>query len=173
MNIENKKFVKNFIWNVLGTGLNSFNSLFFLIIVTRINGIDDAGVFSIGIAIALIMYTIGLYSGRLCQVTDIENKITDKDYVANRSITCGFMLVLSIILVLIRGYSPYKATIILLLCLFKGLEAFDDILYGIMQKNEMLYKVGQSLFLKSLVRNFRASYNRFNNKKSYYFTFST
>ena len=61
MNIENKKFVKNFIWNVLGTGLNSFNSLFFLIIVTRINGIDDAGVFSIGIAIALIMYTIGLY----------------------------------------------------------------------------------------------------------------
>lgn len=163
MNIENKKFLKNFVWNVLGTGLNSFNSLFFLIIVTRINGVDDAGIFSIGIAIALIMYTIGLYSGRLCQVTDIENKITDKDYVVNRILTCGFMMLLSVFIVIVRGYSPYKMAVILLLCLFKGLEAFDDILYGIMQKNEMLYKVGQSLFLKSLLRNFRIINSRFNN----------
>ncbi len=146
---EKKKFIKNFMWNVLGTGLNSFNSLFFLIIVTRINGINDAGIFSIGVAIALIMYTIGLYSGRLCQVTDIENKITDKDYVINRAFTCVVMFLISIGIVLIRGYDLYKAGIILLLCLFKALEAFDDIFYGIMQKNEMLYKVGQSLFIKS------------------------
>ena len=54
---EKKKFIKNFMWNVLGTGLNSFNSLFFLIIVTRINGINDAGIFSIGVAIAFLMMT--------------------------------------------------------------------------------------------------------------------
>ena len=90
-----------------------------------------------------------MYSGRLCQVTDIEKKITDKDYVINRAFTCIVMFLISIGIVLIRGYDLYKAGIILLLCLFKALEAFDDIFYGIMQKNEMLYKVGQSLFIKS------------------------
>ena len=32
---------KNVIWNTLGLTFNSFNSLFFLIIINRINGIDD------------------------------------------------------------------------------------------------------------------------------------
>ncbi len=75
MTSQRKIFLKNFIWNMLGTGFNSFNSLFFLVIVTRINGIQDAGIFSIAWATAYILYTIGLYSGRLCQVTDTENKI--------------------------------------------------------------------------------------------------
>jgi len=151
MDKENKKFLKNFIWNLLGTGLNSFSSLFFLIIITRVNGIEEAGIFSIGIAIAMIIYTVALYSGRLCQVTDIKNKTTDKEYIVNRVITCFIAFVISIVIVLFRGYTEEKFIIILLLCLFKILEAFDDILYGIMQKNEMLYKVGKSLFLKSLL----------------------
>ena len=90
---ERKEFLKNFIWNSLGTGINSFNSLFFLIIVTRINGLETAGIFSIAYATATILYTLAMYSGRLCQVTDIENKIKDKDYIKNRALTCLIMLI--------------------------------------------------------------------------------
>lgn len=150
MTNEKKIFLKNFIWNVLGTGLNSFNSLFFLIIVTRINGINDAGIFSIAYSTALILYTIGLYSGRLCQVTDIENKVKDKDYIINRLITCSGMLLSAIVFVFSKQYSPYKMGVFLLLSLYKATEAFSDILYGIMQKNDLLYKSGQSLTIKSL-----------------------
>lgn len=153
MDLEKKKFIKNFSWNVLGTGLNSFNSLFFLIIITRINGITQAGIYSIGIAIALILYTIALYSGRLCQVTDIENKITDKDYVINRALTSIFAMILAFFVVFVRGYTGEKLIIVLLLCTFKALEAFDDILYGIMQKNEMLYKVRTIFIFKICFRN--------------------
>lgn len=150
MTDEKKVFLKNFIWNILGTGLNSFNSLFFLIIVTRINGINDAGIFSIAYSTALILYTIGLYSGRLCQVTDIENKVKDKDYITNRVITCILMIVMALIFVFLKQYSPYKMGIFILLCIYKSTEAFGEILYGIMQKNELLYKSGQSLTIKSL-----------------------
>ena len=150
MTQDRKIFLKNFIWNILGTGLNAFNSLFFLIIVTRINGINDAGIFSIAYSTALILYTIGLYSGRLCQVTDIENKVKDKDYIVNRSITCILMIAISIVFVFIKNYTPYKMGIFILLCVYKATEAFADILYGIMQKNEMLYKSGQSLTIKSI-----------------------
>ena len=119
MTNEKKTFLKNFIWNLMGTGLNSFNSLFFLIIVTRINGINQAGIFSIAYSTALILYTIGLYSGRLCQVTDIENKVKDKDYMINRIITCILMIIIAIIFVFIKQYSPYKMGIFILLCKYK------------------------------------------------------
>ena len=151
MKVENKKFAKDFIWNTLGTGLNSFNSLFFLIIVTRINGINDAGIFSIAYSTALILYTIGLYSGRLCQVTDTENKIKDKDYILNRAITCLLMIILGAGFLAIKQYPAYKTMVFILLCIFKATEAFAEIIYGIMQKQDLLYRVGQSLTIKSLV----------------------
>lgn len=155
MTEEKKIFLKNFIWNILGTGLNSFNSLFFLIIVTRVNGvnsegINEAGIFSIAYSTALILYTIGLYSGRLCQVTDIENKIKDKDYIVNRAITSILMIVIAIGFVFIKQYAPYKMGVFILLCVYKATEAFAEIFYGIMQKNDLLYKSGQSLTIKSI-----------------------
>lgn len=151
MDSEKKLFLKNFIWNSLGTGINSFNSLFFLIIVTRVNDIQTAGIFSIAYATATILYTLAIYSGRLCQVTDIENRIKDKDYIINRALTCFIMLIGASVLLLIKQYSNFKTTIFALLAIFKALEAFSDIFYGIMQKNEILYKSGQSLSIKGFV----------------------
>lgn len=148
---EKKEFLKNFIWNSLGTGINSFNSLFFLIIVTRINGIETAGIFSIAYATATILYTLAMYSGRLCQVTDIENKIKDKDYITNRALTCFIMLIGATAFLCIKQYSSFKTSIFALLAIFKGIEAFSDILYGVMQKNKLLYKSGMSLSLKGFV----------------------
>ena len=92
-----------------------------------------------------------MYSGRLCQVTDIENKIKDKDYIANRALTCLIMLIGAAGFLAIKQYSGFKTTIFALLAIFKGLEAFSDILYGVMQKNDILYKSGQSLCLKGFV----------------------
>lgn len=151
MDSEKKAFLKNFIWNSLGTGINSFNSLFFLIIVTRVNDIQTAGIFSIAYATATILYTLAMYSGRLCQVTDIENKIKDKDYIANRAFTCFIMLIGATGFLVIKQYTGFKTTIFALLAIFKGLEAFSDILYGVMQKNDILYKSGQSLTLKGFI----------------------
>lgn len=151
MDSEKKLFFKNFIWNSLGTGINSFNSLFFLIIVTRVNDIHTAGIFSIAYATATILYTLAMYSGRLCQVTDIENKISDKDYITNRIITCLMMFLGAAGFLLIQQYSGFKTMIFALLAIFKGIEAFSDILYGVMQKNDILYKSGQSLSLKGFI----------------------
>lgn len=151
MNSEKKLFLKNFIWNSLGTGINSFNSLFFLIIVTRVNDIQTAGIFSIAYATATILYTLAMYSGRLCQVTDIKNRIKDNDYIATRFLTCILMLIGATGFLLIKQYSGFKTIIFALLAIFKGLEAFSDILYGVMQKNDLLYKSGMSLSLKGFI----------------------
>ena len=160
MNSEEKKsFFKNFIWNSLGTGINSFNSLFFSIAVTIINGLNAAGIFSIAYATGSILYTVAMYSGRLCQVTDVENKVKDKDYILNRTLTCMFMAICAATYLIIKRftgpieirYSGFKITIFVLIAMFRGIEAFSDILYGIMQKNGYLYKSGQSLTMKGFI----------------------
>ena len=148
---EKVNFKKNFIWNILGTGFNSFNSLFFMIIVTRVNQIEKAGIFTLAFSTACILYIIGTYAGRIYQVTDNNKNITDKDYLVNRIISCSAMMIVTILFVIIRGYDFYKITIFLLLAFFKCIEAFSDCIYGIFQKNEQLYKVGQSYFIKSLL----------------------
>ena len=149
---ERTLFVKNFVWNILGTGFNSFNSLFFLIIVTWVNGVEQAGIYSIACATALILYAVALYSGRLCQVTDTENKVTDKDYIGNRIFTCIVTMIIAIVFsVFIQGYRDIKLWACLLLTFYKVTEALSEIFYGIMQKTDILYKSGQSLTIKSLV----------------------
>lgn len=148
---KDKQFKRNFIWNTLGTGLNAFNSLFFMIAVTRLNGIDDAGIFSIAFSTACIIYFIGLYAGRIYQVTEPDKTITNKEYIVNRIITVISMIILVISFCLIRGYTTYKTIVFILLTLYKGVEAFSEVVYGVLQKNEKLELVGKSLFFKSLL----------------------
>ena len=148
---KNKQFSKNFIWNTLGTGFNAFNSLFFMIIVTRINGVDEAGIFTLAFSTATILYSIGIYAGRIYQVTELNKEISDKDFIASRIITSILMIVLILGFCLIRGYDIEKLIIFLLLTIYKVLEAFSDVIYGILQKHENLDIVGKSLFIKSLL----------------------
>lgn len=148
---KNKQFRKNFIWNIIGTGFNAFNSLFFMISVTRINGVENAGIYTIAYSTACILYMIGIYAGRIYQVTENNKKITDKDYIFNRVISCSAIIFISFVFVIIRGYDLYKSSIFIILAVYKALEAFCDVLYGIFQKNDFLDKAGKSSFIKALI----------------------
>lgn len=146
----NKNVRRNFIWSMIGSTFNAFNSLFFMIIVTRINGINDAGIFTFAFSTACLFYIIGSYAGRTYQVTDNSKEITDSDYIYSRFVTCISMIVLSICFCLIRSYNIYKSIVIVLLVFFKSLEAFSEVLYAIIQKEDQLYKVGISMTIKAL-----------------------
>lgn len=148
---KDKQFRKNFIWNIIGTGFNAFNSLFFMIAITRINGVENAGIYTIAYSTACILYMIGIYAGRIYQVTENNKSITDKDYILNRVMSCAAIVFFSIFFVIIRGYDIYKSSIFIILTLYKALEAFVDVLYGIFQKNNYLDKAGKSCFIKAVL----------------------
>lgn len=148
--IDKNKFKKNFLWNVIGMTCNCFNSLFFMILITRINSMDDAGIFTLSFSIACLVYYIGTYAGRVYQVTNVNDSITDSDFIIHRAITCVMMVFISLMYCFISGYSLYKFTVVILLCIYKSLEAFSDVLYGVIQKNNNLYQVGISLTIKSV-----------------------
>lgn len=142
---------KDFIWNTIGTSFNSFNSLFYMIIVTRVNGINDAGIFTFAFSIACLFYVIGAYSGRAYQVTEVNKKLTDGDYLNTKIITCFSMIMLALLYCIFNKYSLYKISIIMFLVIYKSMEAFSESIYAVIQKNDELYKVGISIFYKSLI----------------------
>lgn len=148
--MKNNVLKKNFIWNIVGSTFSSFLSLFFLIIVTRINGVDEAGIFSFSFSTACLFYIIGIYAGRVYQVTDDDKKISDSDYVFSKIFSCLLMVIVALVFCFIRGYDSHKFIILMGLVIFKMCEAFSESLYAIIQEHNQLYKVGQSLFWKAL-----------------------
>ena len=142
---------KNFIWNLIGSTINSFTSLFFLIIVTRINGVNEAGTFTFAFANACFLQVIGIYATRAFQVTENNKKITDNDYVNTKIITTILMVLIAAIFSFIKGYNNEKIFIIILLAIYKALDAFSESIYAIIQKNDKLYQVGISLFFKGII----------------------
>lgn len=142
---------KAFIWNTLGSGLYSFNSLFFMIVVTRINGVEDAGIFTFCFATACLFYVIATYSGRTYQVTENDNKINDNAYIMHRVISSILMIICVLTFALINGYAQAKFIVLIILCLYKVIEALSDVFHGILQKNDRLDIVGKSLFIRSLL----------------------
>lgn len=142
---------RNFLWNMVGSTVASFASLFYMMVITRLNSIDDAGIFSFAFSTAMIFYVIGIYSGRTFQVTDKNKKTNDSDYFYLKFATCLAMLVVGIIFCLLRGYSGDKFLIIIFLTIFRALEAFSESTYAVIQKKDRLYQVGQSMLIKAFL----------------------
>lgn len=145
----NDNLKKNAIWNTFGITLNSFNSLFFLIIINRINGVDIAGIFSFAFSVACLLYIVGIYQGRIFQVSDTKKELTNREYFVHKIISCVMMMVCAFLFIIIKNYSFEKNIVIILLCLYKCIEAFDETLFAYLQKNDELYLVGKSYFYRS------------------------
>lgn len=148
--MDNSISKKNVLWNMVGTTFNAFNSLFFMMIVTRINGLKSSGVFTLAFSLACLLCLIGGYEGRVYQVTDVKNEYSDVEYIVHRIITCVIMMVIVIFYCFIMKYDAYKFIVTVSLCLMKCFEVFSDVFYGVLQKDDKLYIVGISLFLKSV-----------------------
>lgn len=144
-----KQIKKNFVWNLIGSTTFSFTSLFFLIIVTRINGVNEAGIFTFAFSIACLFQVISNYFGRVFQVTNMDKQFVDSDFLYHRVMTCLIMIIVVCIYLMLQSYSVHKNLIIILLIIYRIIESFSEILYATIQRNEELYKVGISLFLKA------------------------
>jgi len=149
--MKNNTLKKDFIWNTLGSLIHAFNSLFFLIIVTRINGLENSGIFSYGFTISNIFLIVASFGGRGYQITDVKGEFSDNKYKNFRYFTTILSLVLFVLLFILFKYSVYKYLIIILLIIVRGFESISDVYFGILQKNHKLYLVGISLFFKNLL----------------------
>ena len=149
--MKNNTLKKDFILNTLVSLIHAFYSLFFLIIVTRINGLNNSGIFSYGFAISNIFLTVAMFGGRNFQITDEKNEFRNNLYKNFRYLTTIISVILFSLIILFFNYSTYKYLIIVLLIIVRSFESISDVYFGILQKNNKLYLVGISLFFKNLI----------------------
>lgn len=142
---------KNFLWNMIGTTLNSFLSLFLLIIVTRINGIEMSGSFSFIFTLTLILQMFSNYGGRIYQVSDYKNEFSFQEYLGSRVKTSLLSIIFFIIMCFLYKFDLTLSIVAISLMALRLIETFSDVFYASFQKHDQLYKVGISLTAKALL----------------------
>lgn len=142
---------KDYFWNTLGVFLQNAISPLLLIIITRINGIEDSGIFSFAFSVAIIFWAIAMWGGRTYQVSDVSSKFTKKTYIFTRLALSFAVLVAAFLFCVANAYDPVKTGILLSLVLVKITEAVADAYYGVMQSNRKLYRSGQIMVAKYVV----------------------
>jgi len=137
-------------WNTLAGISSALESVLFSIIVTRLIGLADAGIITLGFAIGNLLATIGKYGVRTFQVTDVNCRYSFSAYFYTRIITVTAMIVCGAGYLLFcsvqKGYTAYKTTVLLLICAKFIVETFEDVFAGECQKKGRL-DVASKMFI--------------------------
>lgn len=146
--MENKK--RDFIWNLIGTSINSFNSLFFMIVINHINLKSEAGVFTYAYSLICLFFILATFYNRVYQISK-SDKFSSKDFILYRILSSILTVIIVFLFSIINGYNLFKLSVIMLICLFRMIEAISDAVYGVLQYKGYLYKSGISLSLKGII----------------------
>ena len=142
---------KDYLWNSLGSLLQSAISPVLLIVITRLNGIDDSGLFSFALSLSVVFWAVSLWGGRTYQVSDVKREFSSGGYVAVRFIASLIVAISAVVFCVLNGYSTTKTGLIMILVTFKILESIADSLYGVLQIHHKLYVAGISLTMKAML----------------------
>lgn len=136
---------KNFIWNMIGSMCNALSSMILLSLVTRCAGSTDGGVFSLAFSTAQLLQTIGCFETRVIQATDVNEDVSFKTYFWFRILTSLLMMIGALCYVVYSAFSIDKAISVLLICLYKAIDAISDSFQGLFQQKFRIDISGQSL----------------------------
>ena len=144
---ETKIGRNSFIYNTASGLLNAAQSVLILMIISRVLGDYDAGVFTIAWAVGNLYLNIGKYGMREMQATDVTHKYSFKTYLNSRIISTAVMMAVSIGYVLYSavtiGYETSKTIIIILICFLKAVDSIEDVYQGQQQLNGRLDVAGK------------------------------
>lgn len=145
----------SYIWNMAGSMILAFQSVILLMVITRVIGLEAAGIYTIAYANANLFLTIGKYGMRYFQVSDVKDEYSFPEYLSSRWITTMAMLVVSIIYGIVLsgrdGYSIDKVYIILWMCLFKAVDSLEDVYHGLYQQKGRLDVASKVLTLRMVI----------------------
>ncbi len=137
--------------------INSFGSIMLLgcqwlisILIVRLSGFEDAGVFALAMSIANVFATVMNYGIRNYQVTDISFQYAPNYYVYARLFLIIFAGLLCIIYLFIDHYSPKNTIAILLYLSYNASFNISDIIMGNIQRAEHLEINGYSNTIRGI-----------------------
>lgn len=158
MNIINKYMLgngtdknKDFMWNMLGSGVYAVAAVLLSFLTIRIVGEVQGGIFAISITLSQLLMYISYFELRNYQITDSNDEYEFKYYYTAKIILSILMMVISGIYIFIRDYSFYKGIIIFLVCFYRMTDGFADVFESQFHKDGRLDVAGKSLTLRTII----------------------
>ncbi len=137
---------------------NSFGTMFYYgcqwlttLLVVRLSGYQDAGVYSIAMTFTAAFAILALYNTRQYQVADVSGEYSDRTYIHSRYLAMAIAFLICFAGLFFNSYTPYQWGAILLYMLFKCVEAWVDVYHGIDQKNGRMDYVCYSYIMRGIL----------------------
>ncbi len=145
-----------YIWNMLGTTVMAFQSVIFLMILTRVAGLNAAGVFTIAYTTANLLLSVGKYGMHNYQVSDTKPLFNFGDYKWSRVITTVVMVAAGIFYALycafVQNQPSEKVWIILFMCIFKAEDSVEDVYCSLYQQLGRLDVAGKLMTVNVVIK---------------------
>ncbi|MBM6737978.1 lipopolysaccharide biosynthesis protein [Faecalicatena fissicatena] len=143
---------KNFLWNMIGSGVYAASSMLLSLVVIKMVGASQGGIFSIAITLSQMLVYIAYFETRTFQVTDSTNKFTFSEYHTTKIFLCLIMILTSAVYVfVIQQYYLEKAIIVFLVCLLRFQDGYADVYEAQLQKQGRLDLAGKSLAYRTIL----------------------
>lgn len=139
------------IWNLFASGIYALQSAVLLLVVSRVSGLYDAGVFSIAYTVTQMMGTIGTYGMRNFQVSDAKNEYSYSTYYSSRIISTLAMVLICISYALLQKYNFDKMMVVTMLCGYRVVDDIEDVFHGEIQRCNRLDVASKILGLRILL----------------------
>lgn len=150
-NPSNGSTKQNYVWNLFGTVSSSLISVVLLLFASRFLDSHNSDIFSIAYALGQQFFVLGYFQIRNMQSTDIQEKYSFISYHNTRIVTIMMMILTSVGYVIFQGYDLYKSIIILLLVLYRAIDAYSDVFQGYFQQQNRSDLAGKVQFYRSWI----------------------
>ena len=140
-----------FAWNMVGSMSNALASFVLLTMVTRLNGSNDGGLFSLAFSTAQMLTSIGCFETRAIQVTDVKRKLEFKDYFTFRFMTSMVMMLCLVVYVIFAGKKGEAAAVMFFISLYKAIDCMSDSFQGLFQLEDRIDLSGQALGIRVIL----------------------
>ena len=127
-------FTSKVVLNTIGVFTYFFCQWLLTVIVARIGGYGNAGVFSLAVAFSNILSYVGLWGIRGIQVSDVQGEFRTNDYSGTRIVTDALAIIIFPLLIAVYGYTGSVAWCCVWMALFKILETISDLFFGTYQQ---------------------------------------
>ncbi len=115
------------------------------ILLVRMDGYATAGIFSLAMSVSNVFAYIANYGIRGYQVTDVNNRFTDRQYFLTRSLTVTISMLLCLAyLALVDGYDRQERLVIFLYLLYNEINTMSDSMQSSLQVRDHLEMSGFS-----------------------------
>lgn len=146
---------KNFSWTLVGNLVNAASQWGILIILAKLEATGQAGeytgLFTLGLAIAMPIFTFSNLNLRAIQVTDAKREYEFGNYLGLRLLTTPLALFIIAIIIMTKEHSYQVLLILLVVGIAKSLDAISDIFYGLYQHSERMDRIAKSMVAKGVI----------------------